>query len=263
MPGLSRTPRLFLILLVIIIVPTLYLLHPSTSPTPLSSWTKTTTPTTTGGDAIHHVEIESGGIDSDHWRDPIRPQTGNGLANEEDTRGADDEEDELVLMGTHSSDRPKQQEEDLYDMTAFTSPSAPILGTHGGVIMPKMENATAKAELGRSAWKVLHLMTLRYPDTPTQDDRDALKSYFHLFARLYPCGECAEEFQALLKEYPPQTSSRKAASMWLCHVHNMINERLGKPEFDCLTLDEKYDCGCGEDPGASGVPGGQDAATDV
>ena len=117
---------------------------------------------------------------------------------------------------------------------------------------------------------------------PSQDDRDALKSYFHLFSRLYPCGECAAEFQMLLKEYPPQvsaarpslllfsslsrfssqylfveisstvltvlvsqTSSRKSASMWLCFVHNLINERLGKPEFDCLTLDETYDCGCG------------------
>lgn len=28
----------------------------------------------------------------------------------------------------------------------------------------------------------------------------------------------------------------------------MVNERLGKPEFDCLTLDETYDCGCGDDP---------------
>lgn len=33
--------------------------------------------------------------------------------------------------------------------------------------------------------------------------------------------------------------------MWLCHVHNLVNERLGKPEFDCLTLNETYDCGCG------------------
>jgi hypothetical protein len=33
--------------------------------------------------------------------------------------------------------------------------------------------------------------------------------------------------------------------MWLCHVHNLVNARLGKAEFDCLTLDETYDCGCG------------------
>lgn len=41
---------------------------------------------------------------------------------------------------------------------------------------------------------------------PTPDDRAALKSYMHLFSRLYPCGECATEFQALLKQYPPQVS---------------------------------------------------------
>lgn len=63
---------------------------------------------------------------------------------------------------------------------------------------------TSRAELGRAAWRVLHLMTLRFPDEPTPDQRDALKSYMHLFARLYPCGECAAEFQRLLKEYPPQ-----------------------------------------------------------
>lgn len=33
--------------------------------------------------------------------------------------------------------------------------------------------------------------------------------------------------------------------MWLCSVHNMVNARLGKDEFDCLTLNDVYDCGCG------------------
>ena len=27
----------------------------------------------------------------------------------------------------------------------------------------------------------------------------------------------------------------------------MVNARLGKPEFDCLTLDSTYDCGCGDE----------------
>lgn len=47
-------------------------------------------------------------------------------------------------------------------------------------------------------------MTLRYPEEPTQDERDALDNYFHLFSRLYPCGECAAEFQQLLQKFPPQ-----------------------------------------------------------
>ena len=39
--------------------------------------------------------------------------------------------------------------------------------------------------------------------------------------------------------------------MWLCHVHNLINAKLGKAEFDCLTLDETYDCGCGDELGST------------
>ncbi|KDR75492.1 hypothetical protein GALMADRAFT_68598 [Galerina marginata CBS 339.88] len=130
-----------------------------------------------------------------------------------------------------------------------TSPKTPkIKGVEGGVIMGKLGNATAKAALGRATWKLLHTMTLRYPEHPTADEREALSSYFHLSSRLYPCGECAAEFQLLLKKFPPQTSSRRAASLWLCALHNQVNERLKKPEFDCAHLSDEYDCGCGDEP---------------
>ena len=45
-----------------------------------------------------------------------------------------------------------------------------------------------------------------------------------------------------------QTSSRRSAALWLCHVHNQVNARLKKPEFDCAHLDDEYDCGCGDTP---------------
>lgn len=36
--------------------------------------------------------------------------------------------------------------------------------------------------------------------------------------------------------------------MYLCHLHNLVNDRLGKDEFDCgENLKEIYDCGCGDD----------------
>lgn len=126
--------------------------------------------------------------------------------------------------------------------------SPTVEGVYGGVIMQKLGNATAKAELGRATWKLLHTMTLRFPEEPSEDERNALSSYFHLLSRLYPCGECAQEFQQLLVKFPPQTSSRRAAATWLCHVHNQVNARLQKPEFDCANLDATYDCGCGDDP---------------
>ncbi|KAF5355196.1 hypothetical protein D9756_005672 [Leucocoprinus leucothites] len=132
------------------------------------------------------------------------------------------------------------------------SDSAPttIAGVDGGVIMAKLGNETAKtrAALGQATWKLLHTVTLRFPEHPTNDEREALKSYLHLTSRLYPCGECATEFQELLKKFPPQTSSRQAASLWLCRVHNEVNKRLKKAEFNCANLSTEYDCGCGDDP---------------
>ncbi|KAB5522114.1 ERV/ALR sulfhydryl oxidase domain-containing protein [Coniochaeta sp. 2T2.1] len=115
----------------------------------------------------------------------------------------------------------------------------------GGVIAPKLANATAKAELGRASWKLFHTMMARFPEHPTPDESLALKTYITLFARLYPCGDCARHFQQLLAKYPPQVGGRNAASGWACFVHNEVNKRLKKPEYDCTKLD--YDCGCGED----------------
>ncbi|KAK5132269.1 hypothetical protein LTR08_009257 [Meristemomyces frigidus] len=117
----------------------------------------------------------------------------------------------------------------------------------GGTIMPKLGNETLKAELGRASWKLFHTILARYPEAPDEDERTALQSYLHLFVRLYPCGECAEHFRVIVDKFPPQVSSRSAAAVWGCHVHNEVNKSLNKEVFDCATIGEFYDCGCAED----------------
>jgi len=119
----------------------------------------------------------------------------------------------------------------------------------GHSIMPKLGNETAKAELGRATWKYFHTVMARFPDKPSADESSALKSYIHLFQRLYPCGECSEHFRVILDKFPPQTSSRSAAAVWACHVHNEVNKSLGKEIFDCANIGDFYDCGCAEDGG--------------
>lgn len=52
--------------------------------------------------------------------------------------------------------------------------------------MSKLGNETLKAELGRAAWKVIHTTMARFPDQPSDDEKEALRSYIWLFARLYP-----------------------------------------------------------------------------
>lgn len=49
--------------------------------------------------------------------------------------------------------------------------------------------------------------------------------------------------------------------MYLCHLHNLVNKRLGKDEFDCgENLKEIYDCGCGDDDDEEGKGKGKGKA---
>ncbi|KAL4796673.1 ERV/ALR sulfhydryl oxidase domain-containing protein [Aspergillus venezuelensis] len=133
----------------------------------------------------------------------------------------------------------------------------------GDIVMPRLGNETAKAELGRATWKYFHTMLARYPEDPTEEQQETLRSYIYLFARLYPCGECASHFQGHLKQYPPQVSSRNAAAGWGCFIHNEVNAMLEKPAFDCNKLGDFYDCGCGDEEGesvSSSSDGGDKAA---
>ncbi|KAJ9602413.1 hypothetical protein H2200_012955 [Cladophialophora chaetospira] len=140
--------------------------------------------------------------------------------------------------------KPKLGVSNAADVPTVTATPETLHGEH---VMGKLGNETLKAELGQAAWKVLHTTMARFPDKPTQDESNALKSYMYLFARLYPCGECAEHFQQILKKYPPQTSSRSSAAAWACFVHNVVNESKGKPVFDCANIGDFYDCGCADD----------------
>lgn len=143
-----------------------------------------------------------------------------------------------------------------------------------------LDRSVSRAEVGRASWLLLHTMASRLPEIPTATERDAFSSFLLLFAINYPCGECAQHFQDLLHLYPPypqarrlflqplptscpwpllclssmtnvevlQTSTRSDATLHMCKLHNLVNVRLKKPEKDCSTIDEEYDCGCGLQP---------------
>jgi FAD-linked sulfhydryl oxidase len=47
---------------------------------------------------------------------------------------------------------------------------------------------------------------------------------------------------------PPHSHFIQFILSRLCAIHNKVNKRLNKPDFDCTTLDGEYDCGCGDTP---------------
>ncbi|CAL8132564.1 unnamed protein product [Orchesella dallaii] len=97
-----------------------------------------------------------------------------------------------------------------------------------------------KDELGRATWSFLHTMAAYFPDNATKVQQKEMSAFMKIFAKYYPCEHCAKDFQVSIKESPPATVGREEFSLWLCKMHNEVNRKLGKPEFDCGRVDERW-----------------------
>ncbi|GFT69549.1 FAD-linked sulfhydryl oxidase ALR [Nephila pilipes] len=97
-----------------------------------------------------------------------------------------------------------------------------------------------REELGRSTWSFLHTMAAYFPEKPSKDQQNDMKNFIGLFSKFYPCKECAEDFREEISTDPPATSSRFDLSQWMCKAHNNVNRKLGKPLFDCSSVDERW-----------------------
>lgn len=97
--------------------------------------------------------------------------------------------------------------------------------------------------LGKYTWSLLHTIASKYPTKPTDEQKNDMKNFIRIFGNLYPCSYCAEEFRADMSNMPPQLESRQALADWFCRIHNKTNERLGKPQYDCSKLDERWRTG--------------------
>jgi hypothetical protein len=111
------------------------------------------------------------------------------------------------------------------------------------------QHARVRAELGRGTWQMLHRMMAKFPKAPTVEQREQLHAFVHAFSHLYPCDQCAHHFRDMLADSPVEdhSASNAAVSLWLCALHNRVNQRLNKPAFPCTleALGERWgECGC-------------------
>jgi len=65
-----------------------------------------------------------------------------------------------------------------------------------------VECPPTKDTIGRSSWTLLHTMAAWYPDSPTPDEENKMKSFVDALSIFYPCSYCATDFQENIKKVP-------------------------------------------------------------
>jgi FAD-linked sulfhydryl oxidase len=99
-------------------------------------------------------------------------------------------------------------------------------------------------ELGHSSWTLLHSMAAYYPSQPDPNTQQQCLNFLGALPTLYPCNYCAKHLGEEMKRMPPSCESREALEQWMCTMHNIVNKRLGKPEFDCTRVGQRWRDGC-------------------
>ncbi len=87
---------------------------------------------------------------------------------------------------------------------------------------------------GPSLWVFLHLLTMEYPDKPSNSDILIHSEFLNSLSKILPCQLCRDEFSKQIKSQPLNTvlGSKKTYIKFMFDVHNDVNKRNFKPAMD-------------------------------
>ena len=87
---------------------------------------------------------------------------------------------------------------------------------------------------GPSAWNFLHTISFSFPVLPTEEERKDMEQFLLSFSKVIPCAKCRDHFSEMLQSsmHNHVFSSRETLSRFLVHLHNKVNQRIGKKAVD-------------------------------
>ena len=96
------------------------------------------------------------------------------------------------------------------------------------------------SELGHTTWALLHTIAAYYPNKPSEEKQQQTSIFFKSLPYVYPCKYCADDLLVELEKSPPKVGNQQELSLWVCDLHNVVNEKLGKPIFPCEFVDQRW-----------------------
>eukprot|EP00760_Papus_ankaliazontas_P000841 PhM_4_TR10269/c0_g1_i1/m.66398/K17783/ERV1, GFER, ALR; mitochondrial FAD-linked sulfhydryl oxidase len=91
-------------------------------------------------------------------------------------------------------------------------------------------------EIGQAGWLTLHTIAAAYPNNPSEMHKSAMRDFMRSWSLLYSCGVCADHLRrdmATRNGGVIPVGSKREISTYVCELHNSVNRRLGKWEYDC------------------------------
>ncbi|XP_050363914.1 FAD-linked sulfhydryl oxidase ERV1 isoform X2 [Argentina anserina] len=130
----------------------------------------------------------------------------------------------LIPQPPHHSTSPITKTPSISISSSSKVTPSPNDSSHDPINKGQSAGPVTKEGLGRATWTFLH----------------TLAAQMSILSRMYPCKECADHFQEILRSNPVQAGSHAEFSQWLCHVHNTVNRSLNKVVFPCERVEARW-----------------------
>lgn len=88
---------------------------------------------------------------------------------------------------------------------------------------------------GPHLWKALHMISVGYPNEPSDEQKKNYRRFFETLHQIIPCSICSNNYKRHLIDIPitdEVMKNKQTLAKWVIDVHNLVNQEHGKPSMN-------------------------------